>query len=108
MKAQYIITQLAVFDLLYVALRRQLVGHLLVAGEAAAGQDAAQVQTLAQAAPRFVECRAHALALEVGIDVNIGPVKRIAARIVVMKIAAVGDPGIGVGAVGIATAADDE
>ena len=61
-----------------------------------AREDAPQVETLAKLPPQRIEIRPNPPPALVRIHVNLGPIERVALRIVVEKIAVVRDPVVSV------------
>src|SRR5690606_37500585 len=79
-----------------------------VALDAPAGDDAPQVEPLAQLPPRLVQLVAEAEAARVWVDVDVGAVEAVALRVVAVEVAPVRDPRVGVLPEGIAAEVHDE
>ena len=108
LEAEHRIFDLTRLNPLDVGFGRMTVGVLRVECKPPPGKNAPQIQIAAELPPRFVEGRTNALPLPVRIDIHIGPVEGVALRIVIVEVAAIGDPGVGVRPVGIAPARHDQ
>jgi hypothetical protein len=76
--------------------------------DAPAGDDAPQVQALADGTPRRVELVTDAQVAHLGGHVHVGAVERVALGVVVVEVSAVGDARVRVSPIWVSAQADDE